>query len=250
MQYRFGRREHDPAAVAKAPSFAGHRFALSPPPASFDRGDVPAPGLYDNDTLPDCTAADMANGARLVFQAFTGADLLVDPGKVPAFYAESIGMPGASIKALAATDGAVMLDVMTHQARQGFDCGPQLLAANFGVLPIDRLAIANALAHLKNVSVGIRLYEADMTMPDVWDTTYAPGPLAGRHADTLLDYAGLADGDTLRINRWGSWGRCTWRWLLDRTEEAYARVYRQLLGADPPVDADMLEAQLQRFTAA
>lgn len=248
---RLGRRPCDPAAVASAPRLDSHRFAAVMPPASLDRGAAFTPGMYGNDTLPDCTAAALANSARSSFVMFAGTDLAVDQDKVPAFYAECVGLTAAATVAeMEATDGAVMLDVMMRQARHGFDVGPQLLAAVFGTLPVRRTVLASAMAHLGHADIGVTLYEADMTLPPAWSTGYAPGKPVGGHAVMLLDYEGLGDSDTVRVGTWGAWQRATWAWLEARTDEAYALVWRQLLGVDPPVDADMLEAQLQRFMTA
>ena len=58
---KLGRLPHDPVALASAPQLAGHPFATTAPRAVVDRREVPfQPGLYDNDTLPDCTAAGLA----------------------------------------------------------------------------------------------------------------------------------------------------------------------------------------------
>lgn len=249
---RLGRLPADPAALARAPSLAAHRFAALAPPAAIDRGAVPfAPGLYENDTLPDCTAAGLANAAGMV-AALNGFSLAIDPARVPAFYAGCVGCAPTDA-AMAATDGAVMLDVLTRQAVEGFDVGPQLLAGLFGTLPLRRTAMANAIATLGHLYLGLTLRERDMELPAVWEVVAGvdDGAIVGGHCVVLWDYAGLADADTVRVATWGGWQPATWAWLAARTDEAHALFWRQLgaaAGQDIGVDAGMLAADLAALT--
>jgi hypothetical protein len=113
---RLGRLAHDPTALAAAPS---HRFGTVPAPKFVDRAPVDfQPKLYRNDILPDCTVVALANAARGL-AALNGFDLVVAEDSVPAFYGDCVGNPPD----LAATDGAVMLDVLQRQAGMGFDIG-------------------------------------------------------------------------------------------------------------------------------
>ena len=249
---RLGRLPHSPAAVSAAPSLAGHRFAATLPPAKVDRRAIPfAPGMYQNDSLPDCTAAGLANAAGMV-AALNGYQLTVDPTLVPPFYAACVGCAPTEA-AMAATDGAVVLDVLRRQATQGFGVGPQELVGLFGTLP-SREAIASAVASLGHAYLGVTLHQADMDAFEAqgtWDTGN-DGPVVGGHCVVIWDYEGLGDGDTVRVATWGALQSATWRWVQTRLDEAYALVWRQLAGADGSdigVGVDALEAELTRWAA-
>jgi hypothetical protein len=223
-----GRIRHDPMALARAPS---HRFATVSPPLRLDRHAIAfAPELYANDVLPDCTAASLANAARGV-AALNGYDLVVDPSCVPAFYSVCIGNPVN----LAATDGAVMLDVLARQAAQGFDIGPQTLHGLHGTIDSQgRSALAHGMARLGVGYWGVILRERDMERAALWDIRddRDDGDIVGGHAVIAWDYSGLADDATVRLGTWGSWQPATWAWVSARLEEAYCIVWRQLERAD------------------
>ncbi len=239
-----GRIRHDPAALARVPS---HRFGAVPPPPAIDRSAFAfVPGLYDNDTLPDCTAVALANAARGV-AALNGYDLVLDGTKVPAFYGACVGKPAD----LAATGGAVMLDVLARQAAQGFDIGPQTLHGLYATINCQsRSALARGIARLGVGYWGVTMRERDMERAAVWDVQDGrdDGDVAGGHAVIAWDYTGLSDGDTLRIATWGRWQPATWGWVVARLDEAYGIVWRQLERADGTfysgVTADGLVAEI------
>jgi hypothetical protein len=105
-----GRKPHDPLRVAAHPA---RRLGLAkPPPSQINRSKVPfAPGLYGNDTLPDCTAVTTVNMARAFSWVNAGCDIAVQAAKVPAFYALCVGCASTQT-AMAATDGAAVLNVL------------------------------------------------------------------------------------------------------------------------------------------
>lgn len=250
---RLGRLPHDPAALARAPSLAGHRFAAMPPPPILDRSAIAfAPGLYRNNDLPDCTAAGLANAAGMV-AALNGYALAIDPDKVPVFYAGCAGCE-PSDAAMATTDGAVVLDVLVRQARSGFDVGPQTLAGLHGTLPLSRTVIASALGRLGHAYLGVTLRERDMEQAPVWDVLDGrdDGAVVGGHLIVAWDYAGIGDASTVRVATWGTWQPATWAWIAARMDEAHALVWRQLgnaAGSDLDVNADLLEAELKEMAA-
>jgi hypothetical protein len=239
-----GRIRHDPVAVARVSS---HRFGGRPPPPVLDRSATAfEPGLYQNDILPDCTAVALANAARGV-AALNGYDLVLEPARVPAFYGACIGNPPN----LAATGGAVMLDVLARQAAQGFDIGPQTLYGLYATIHTrSRSALASGMARLGAGYWGVTLRERDMERTALWDVRAGrdDGDIAGGHAVVAWDYRGLADGDTLRIATWGAWQAATWAWVAARIDEAYGIVWRQLERADGTfysgVTADGLVAEI------
>ncbi|MFL5255508.1 MAG: hypothetical protein ACJ8AI_21950 [Rhodopila sp.] len=236
-------------ALAKAPS---HRFGAVLPPPKLDRHAIAFhPELYGNDVLPDCTAVSLANAARGV-AALNGYDLVVDPACVPAFYSACVGNPVN----LAATDGAVMLDVLARQAARGFDIGPQVLHGLHGTIDSrSRSALAHGMARLGVGYWGVILRERDMERTAVWDVQDGrdDGDIVGGHAVIAWDYTGLADDATVRLGTWGAWQPATWAWVSTRLEEAHCIVWRQLVRADGTfyagLTADGLVAEVMAYRA-
>lgn len=242
---RLGRLPHDPAAVARVPSLARHPFASMPVPPSLDRSRIDfTPGLYKNNELPDCTAAGLANSASAV-AAVSGFGMAINPDLVPSFYAGCVQCE-PTLEAMAATDGAAMLDVLVRQSREGFDVGQEApLVARFGRLAPASFALAGAMARLRHCYLGIRLYEADMEMPNVWDIGPSDGSLIGGHCVVGWDFTGLASQSTVRLATWGRWQPATWRWLISRLDEAYALVWAP---APEGVDVSALDVDLASLT--
>ena len=160
---RLGRLPHDPAELTRAPSLMTHTFGVIAPPQACDRSTVPfTPGLYQNDTIPDCTAAGLANAASAA-AALAGFVLAIDPVRIPAFYAACVGCD-ATEAVMAATDGAVVLDVLARAVTAGVDIGEQVsLVPMFGTVdPRNRAALATGVAVLGSGYWGVTLRERDM----------------------------------------------------------------------------------------
>ena len=225
---RLGRLAHDPARIAAAPQ---HLFGATMPPNSIDRTALRfTPGLWGNDTIPDCTAAALANSARLYSLANGGGDAVIADGTPQRFYAACIGQPDATDAELAVSDGAVMLDVLDRATADGFDAGQQVpLVPGYGAVNIrDRYALAQSIV-LGGAYWGVALALADQA-DVVWDTKngdQTPGSWGG-HALMAVDYTGLRDTDTVRLGTWGALREATWRWVAARLDEAYALSWRQL----------------------
>ena len=260
----FGRLPHDPAALARAPSLAGHPLATMAPSPVIDRRQVPfQPRPFWNGSmvpvsqtpeLPDCTAAMVANLA-LGIGALNGFQPIILDPTVPAFYADTIGQPGATLAALAGTQGAVMLDVMRYAATRGFSTGAQLLVPRFGTLAVDRTRIAAAIDRLGGAALGVTLYQRDMDTAGSgasW-TPDNPGPVLGGHALMAWSYTGLGDTDTVLLATWGGFQPATWPWIEARTDEAYGMVFDQLGQTDGlslGVDFAALDAALAGMATA
>jgi hypothetical protein len=243
---RLGRKPHDPAALSRAPS---RTFGAIQPPATLLRPQVNfTPGLYRNDVWPTCTAAGLANGARTV-AALNGYDLVIEDDDVSAFYAQCVGCADTP-DAIAATDGAVMLDVLTRQTLSGFNAGPQLLVGAYATTALDRPTLALAMAQMGFGYLGVDLTEADMS-DDVWSADYAPGALVGGHCIVAVGYTGLGDGDLVRVATWGAWRLATWAWLANRLREAHVLAWRSIAHADgsewAAASYDELRAECLRF---
>jgi hypothetical protein len=220
-----------------------------------DRREVPfQPGLYHNDTLPDCTAAGLANAANAV-AALNGFALAIVPEKVIAFYAGCVGC-APTFPAMLDTHGAMALDVLNRQVTQGFDVGSQVpLVGLHGVLPHDRTTLACAIDRLGHAYLGVTLHERDMEARPVWDVVDGrdDGQVVGGHLIVAWDYTGLSDDATARVATWGKFQPATWRWLETRLNEAHALIWRQLgatTGQDLGVSVEALEAELARIRTA
>jgi hypothetical protein len=228
MRLAFGRLPHDQEAVAAAPK---HVFGVALPPLVVDRSQIAfKPGLYRNDTLPDCTAVALANGARAVGY-LNGFAVTVYDMAVPHFYSACIGNPPN----LAETEGANMLDVLRFQASHGYVLATQELVGVFGVVPLERLSLAHSIARLGFGYWGLTLFQTDMEQFEnrvPWTLTPDRGAHIGGHAVLGWDYTGLGDNDTVRIGTWGGFQAASWAWLEDRLDEAYGVVWRQLARTD------------------
>jgi hypothetical protein len=247
-----GRAPHDPDEVARAPSLAAHRFAAKAPPPFVNRADIPFwPQLDQNDVLPDCTAVGLRNALGMTAEV-NGFELAVDETKIPLFYAACVGVE-PTVAAMAATEGAVALDVLVRQAVHGFDIGQQVpYVGKFGTLPKQRSVIAGAIHTFGHAYLGVTLHERDMEGGAVWDVQDGrdDGEIIGGHLIVGWDYTGLTGTDTVRVATWGAWQPATWNWLMDRLDEQYALVWRQLAGPggiDVGIDYGALEAALAVF---
>jgi hypothetical protein len=225
---RFGRLQHDPDTLARAPSL---RLSAVEPPAVLDRSSVNVNlGLYQNDVYPDCTAAGAFNYVCCI-AALNGYGLPIDNTKAPTFYAACIGCADTP-EAIAATDGALMTDVIARLGSHGLDIGSQTLVGFGGTIPLRRIQLALSLAQVGAGYWGIDVYQNDMdNVGKVWTTDYSPGPVEGGHCVVGFDYAGLGNNDVVRIATWGAWQMATWAWVDARLQEAHGLAFRDLTPA-------------------
>ena len=210
---------HDPVAVALAPM---HVFGAVPPSPVLDRSLADfGPLAYGNLTEPDCTAAAYANCAR-GFAHLNGFDLVVAPDKPLSVFRAVAGSDTA--------DGVQALSVLRYQDRNGFDIGPQKLVAKYGTIPINRVALARSMEVFGLPWLGVTLHEREMDTAGVWDVEAGrdDGALVGGHMIPAWCYGGLDDGSIVTIGTWGRWQPVTWAWLLERLDEAWGLVWRQL----------------------
>jgi hypothetical protein len=241
----FGRHEHDPVLLAKAPA---HRFGLTVAPAMLQRTLVDfKPRDFSNQVNPICTFESYLNAARGV--AFLNKfDLVVAQNAGMAGYAACVGVPPTP-QAIAATDGATMLSVADWQAKNQVDIGPQKLVARIGTVAVNRMALAKAMARLGPLWCGVRILQREMDTTSVWDVRPGrdDGALVGLHALMPWSYMGLADQSLVWIGTWARWQAVTWAWIAARMDEAHGCVWRQLGRSDGfynGLTADGLVAEL------
>jgi hypothetical protein len=206
-----------------------HTFGASIAPAVLDRSTISfTPGLYNNDTLTDCTVVSIANmiGARA---ALNGYQAYIDPEKVIEFFAAAAGHPAD----LTTVEGLNYLDVINRQASLGFDTGHDRLFGIPGTIGLSRNDIALAMVRFGSVGLGVQLRQRDETEfgNGLWDTSTQDGSTIGGHAVIAWDYTGLKDTDLVRIGTWGKWQYATWRWIEARRDEVHGTRWPQLEAA-------------------
>lgn len=231
IPYCLGRLPHDPAAVAQVPAHV--MAADAPVPPRLDRSHIPfTPELGGNGQFPDCTAVATFNCASAFGWVRSKAAPAIVPAKILPFYGLCIGDPPD----LAATDGAVMLDVLNRGQSDGIDFGLQVpLGLTMHTIDAsNRAQIAHVTLTHGAADLGVRLTALDMQKAqngDIWDDDGGDNsPEIGGHDLFSWQYAGLGDADLVSLGTWGFWQRATWRWLARRTVEAYAVTFPQLVG--------------------
>jgi hypothetical protein len=235
MTFCLGRLPHSPERLARglmsAPAPMLYRYQLDRSAIDYQ------PGLWGNGTIPDCTAVGVANAA-LASGLLRSATPVITDGKPQALYADVIGMPGASDAQLAATDGAMAMDMLNDVATHGFDAGQQVpLVPIPRTVPNSREAIAGLMCNrlLGVAYLGIRLYQGDMDTfgQGPWVAPIAAsGALVGGHVLLAWDYpVGLADADLTRLATWAALQPASWAWIMERLDETHGLEWPQLKAA-------------------
>jgi len=225
-----------PQRLARAPLLARRVRALSPPPASLSQRRSLAYGLAmdGNDTLGDCGAVGIANGARAV-AAVRGYGLNITTDRVIGLYSRFGYVPSQP-----ATDhGVVLLDMLQDLAVHEWAAEDQLpLVGPFGTIePGDRAMLAWTMDKVGWVYTAVNLAKADM-ISDYWRTgtpatSGDPTPGSeGPHCIDLLWYDGLGDDDFVYSATWGMQHPLTWAWWESRALEAHGVLWRPLAGVD------------------
>jgi hypothetical protein len=238
---RLGRLPHDPVAVAAMPKHMAAARPLTFP--KFDPASIKLL-LGQNDILPTCTATALANSALVYAIDHQGTNTALLESKIPAFYADTIGQPGANLETLASTDGAVMLNVLNYQTANGFDIRPypekafRLYALPTTIAPRDRATMAAAMETHTSLWCGFNLLLGDQAPGPKLDPRAGSQDPWGAHCAILMRPTGLADTDTLWWGTWAEYIEVSWAWVDDRLEEAYVLGWPQLGG----VPADVLQS--------
>lgn len=223
---RLGCLDHDPAKLATLPPA---RFGAVLAPAA-----IPCPTwqpqMWGNDTLPNCTAVALGNAARAWAHSQEAEDVAIDQAHVDALYAAAIGMPGATLEQLAATDGADPLAVTEQAQARGWDIGGQTpLVPDFATVAPNNWGIMLGLARTGGVMCALTLYAEDMdAFQSGKDWTAAPsGPVEGGHMVCI----GAGDAQGAFLATWGTWQRASWDWIGARLRLALITGWRQLIPA-------------------
>ena len=212
---RYGRLPHDPSRVA---AVKPHVMAATEPlPLVLPRpGILTAPTLADNNVLPTCTIAGLANSARAWAQLH-GFDLVIDDQKLLDFYAAIAGCE-PTVAAIMATEGLVMLDVLEYAQSHGFDVGPQTLVPNFSAIHMPDIAgVRDAIFTRATAYVGVTLYASDEQPGARFFGPPSGDPVGGHCVDpvrwTATDY---------QVATWGQDMDADEEWLMSRIDECYS----------------------------
>jgi hypothetical protein len=170
-----------------------------------------------NAVLPTCCVAGLANSLRL-WGLMHGFDIAVAEQKLFDLYAAVAGC-APTPEAIAGTQGLVMLDLLQHVRRHGFDFGGQAPAElTFAAIgPQDTAALRDAIYVRGSVFAGVTLYAGDLVLPP--NRIGAPvGALDGGHCIVPFRYSatGWTDAD------WGQPIEDSLEWMAARLDEAYA----------------------------
>lgn len=228
---RLGCLPHDPD---KAAAMRAMRYGTQIPPPSLLRAEW-QPCLWDNDTIPNCTAVALGHAARAWCERMEGPsnDLSIATPFIDRLYAEAIGQPAATLAQLAATEGADPLAVVETAQTSGFDVGGQVrLVPDFAILPPARTTLANGMVRSGSVMLALTLYAEDMDNfqnGKPWVLVGDPGPAEGGHMVAAVSYDGLQETGNVQIATWGVWKSASWEWVQARLRLALVTGWRQLV---------------------
>ena len=182
--------------------------------------------------LAGAALADAAIGAGLIFG---GDQIIIEADAVPEFYGRSIGMAGATMTQLSATNGADPLDVLKCAITTGFDVLPQgVLVPRPGVVDLGNRGAILAGIRAAGLYTAVTLDqrdEDDMLNGRILDLGGARGNPIGGHMLYRFDAPAGTDDDNapITIVTYGGVIRATMRWRLARA------VVSLLLHWEPPV---------------
>jgi hypothetical protein len=215
----FGRKPHDDARVAAAPQ---HRMsAESPAPVDLPRPTIlTKPSLVYNDNLPTCAVAGLINHLRAWTQQFHGFDLPENDQLLLDLYAAVCGC-AATVAAIAATDGLVLMDVLEYVRANGFRIDSQnVVELTFSAIDITNMnAVRDAINRSGGAYLGVTLYQADV-VPGLlaWKGGVdSAGSVVGGHCVMPKGF----QGQTNNTATWGELIEADDDWYLPRLAEGY-----------------------------
>lgn len=191
------------------------------PPASLDRySSVPAStwGMDGNDTVGDCTCADVDHEVKTVQVAAGNAEVASTSQEVLAAYSAITGYNPADPSS---DQGAEMQDVRSYWQKSGFTLG----GVDHKILLFAELAVSNlnlvkwALDQFGTVGLGVNLPDSAMDQFNAgqpW-TVVSNSAIDGGHAIALVGY----DANWAYVLTWGQVQKVAWDWFAEYVEEAW-----------------------------
>jgi len=193
--------------------------ALPPPPPAVDNSLAISTdlGMMGNDTVGDCTCADVGH-AVLLLTAMNAGIFVPTTADVLAVYSGATGYNPAD----PSTDqGATLSQIADYVKAHGM-AGHKL----HSYLDIDTSNVdlqKQAIALFGSCSYGVQLPKSAMDSfgKGVWSDTTDTDILGGHD---IIAVAYDADGPTFIT--WGGYQKATWAWVLKYADEAQARIYQ------------------------
>jgi hypothetical protein len=207
-------------------SFIDHQELGAPQPSVNWYSSVPAWPMYANDSIGDCTIAEVGHqiGSSSTYATVTGRELLFSDTEIISMYSAVTGyVPGDE-----STDqGAVIQDVLAYWRKTGL-AGHKIDA--FAEVDVsNRAEILQAVAAFGSLDLGHTVTQGDMdafTAGEPWDTAGDPAVLGG-HSTELVGY----DATYGYLVTWGQVQRFTWRWWSARVDEAWLAILPEWIAA-------------------
>jgi hypothetical protein len=203
--------------------------------------------MYKNDVIGDCTIASAAHMIEL-WTASTGAERSPTDEQVVAMYSAVTGYDPRNPQ----TDqGAVELDVLNYWRKTGL-AGDRIYAF-VQVDPRNQHEFKAAMWLFGGLYLGLALpVSAQAQVGRRWSVQRGPNGQPGSwggHAVPATDY----NRAEVTVVTWGATQRCTWGFIADYCEEAYAVlspdwVSRLTQKAPSGFDLAALQADLSKFT--
>ena len=219
MAHALGRKPHDALRVGQ---IAKHRMGAGGPlpPAISRSNSAWTPTLAQNDVLPTCTVAGLANSFRAwCLTRHVPFDPTVEDGALFDLYAAVAGC-APTPAAIGATDGLVMLDLLDHVRLHGFRFRADQPPAEMdfaAIDPTDLRAVRDSILVHGSAYGGFSLYASDVAEPTRWDGQPAP-PSVGGHCAVPWGYSESGFEDLT----WGQIVTDDLAWWSTRAEECYS----------------------------
>lgn len=202
------------------------RQELGEPPPSVNWWTLVADWpMYANDSIGDCTVAEVGHQIGSASKYATGNEVLFTDAQIVSMYSAVTGyVPGDE----STDNGAVIQDVLTYWRKTGL--GGHKLAAFAEVDVSNRSEVLQAVAAFGSVDLGHMVTQGDMdsfNAGTAWDTSYGNTTVVGGHSTELVGY----DSTFGYLVTWGRVQKFTWRWWNARVDEAWLAILPEWLSA-------------------
>jgi len=205
-------------------------------------------GMYGNDTIGDCTCAEVAHMLMLV-TAHTGSIVVPPTADVIAMYSAITGYDPATG---ANDNGAAISDVLNYWQTTGLS-GHKIL----GWVQMDQTnltAVKQAIYLFGGVDLGVNLPNSAMDQTnanETWDVVADDGGIDGGHSIPLFGYGSVGTNCVT----WGQRQEMTWEWFSKYCDECYAVITQDWINKASGLAVNMLNieelnADLQELRAA
>lgn len=243
-----GRRPPHPEAThprlhASAVLTSGYTGAVPAVVNWWDK--VPLP-MDLNDSLGDCTIADVAHAVAVFTQFGQGSAVVLSDADVLAVY-ERVGgyRPGDP----STDNGCVIQDVLDDWRKTGISNPAHKIAAFLAVNYKDSAELKACTWLFGGVTLGVNFPKSAMAQfnngqPWDYDPT-ADNTIDGGHDVRLL---GIAADGTMRVATWGAIQRVTPAWLAHYCEEAWAQADQEWIKANASPEGLSVAALNAAFT--